>query len=55
MFNYLDQKYYSRIIMHSSTQNNYVSLAKEFQKRLSKEHCKHGVVDKGRFKKGTLK
>ena len=37
--------FYSQIPMHSSTQNNYVSLTKGFQKHLSKEHQKHGVVD----------
>ena len=35
----------SQIIMHYFTQNNDVSLAKKFQKHLSKEHRKHGVID----------
>ena len=37
--------------MHSSTQNNDVSLAKEYQKHLSKEHLKHGVIEQGKYRK----
>ena len=48
MLNYLDQKIDSQILMHSSTQKNDVSLAKEFQKHLSKEHWKHDVIDQGK-------
>ena len=31
--------------MHSFTQKNDVSLAKQLQKHLYKQHLKHGVVD----------
>ena len=34
----------SHIIIYSSKQNNDVSMAKEFQKHLSKEHQENGVV-----------
>ena len=37
--------------MHSCTKNNDVSLSKEFQKNLSKEHEKHGVIDQGEYRK----
>ena len=36
--------------MHSSTQNNDVNLSKEPQKRLSKEHHKHAVMDQGKYR-----
>ena len=39
------------ILMHSCTPKNDVSLAKEFQKHLSKEHRKHGFIDQGKSKK----
>ena len=45
----------SQIIMHSTKPNNDVSLAKEFQKHISKEHWKHGVIDQGKYKKEPLK
>ena len=35
--------------MHTSTQNNDVSLAKEFQQHLSIENRKNCVIDKGKF------
>ena len=41
--------------MNYFTQNNYVSLAKEFQKHLSKEHRKHGVIDQGKYRKRPSK
>ena len=41
--------------MNYFTQNNYVSLAKEFQKHLSKEHRKHGVIDQGKYRKRVIK
>ena len=37
----------SHILMYSCTQKNDASLAKYFQKHLSKEHRKHGVIDQG--------
>ena len=43
--------FYLHIIIHSITQNNDVSLAKELQKHLSKEHQKHGVVDRVKYRK----
>ena len=41
--------------MHSCTQNNDISLAKQFQKYLSKEHRKHGVIDQGKYRKIEIK
>ena len=41
--------------MNSSTQNNYVVLAKEFQNHLSKEHRKHGSIDQVKYKKRASK
>ena len=41
----------SQILMHSCTQKNDVILAKEFQKCISKEHHKHGVIDQGKYRK----
>ena len=35
----------SQILMHSCTPKNDFSLAKQFQKHMSKEHRKHGVID----------
>ena len=46
MFNYRYQnKLIYRFKMHSCKQKNYVSLAKEFQRYLSKDHCNHEVID----------
>ena len=45
----------SRIIIHSCTSKNDVSLAKEFQKRLSKKHRKHGFIDQGKYRKISSK
>ena len=30
-------------------------MGKEFQKHLSKEHCKHGVIDQGKYRKTSSK
>ena len=43
--------FYSQVLMHSCTKNNYVSLAKYFQNKWSKEHCKHGIIDKVKYRK----
>ena len=45
----------SHILMNSSTQNNNVSMAKEFQKHLYKNHHKHGFIDQGKYRKITSK
>ena len=37
----------SQILMHSCTQKNDFSLDNQFQKHLSKEHCKPEVNDQG--------
>ena len=37
--------------MHSCTPKKDVSLAKEFQKHMSKDDCKHGVIDQGKDRK----
>ena len=41
--------------MHTSTQNNDLSLAKEFQQHLSKEHRKNGVIDQVNTKQEPVK
>ena len=41
--------------MHSCTQKNDVSMGKEFQKHLSKEHRNHGVIDMGKYRKRASK
>ena len=43
--------FYSQILMHSITKINYVSLTKEFQKHMSKENQKNGVIDQCKLKK----
>ena len=45
----------SQILMNYYTQKNDVSLAKKFQKHLSKEHCKHGVVDQVKYRERASK
>ena len=40
-----------QILMHSCTQKKYFSLAKEFQKHLSNDDCKCGVIDQGEDRK----
>ena len=44
------KSFYSHIIMNYCTQNNDVSMAKELQKYLSKEHQKNGVIDQGKYR-----
>ena len=41
--------------MHSCTPKNDVSMAKESQKNMSKEHCKYGVIDQGKYRKISSK
>ena len=36
--------------MHPSTQNNYVSLDKQFQQHLSKYHHKNGIIGQVKYK-----
>ena len=45
----------SQILMNSCTHKNDVSLEKQFQKYLSKEHCKHGVIDLVKYRKMASK
>ena len=45
----------SHMQMHTCTQKYDVSLAKEFQHYLTKEHRKNGVFDQGKNKKYSLK
>ena len=40
----------SQIQMHTGTQKYDVSLAKEFQEHLKKEHHKDGAIDQGKLK-----
>ena len=39
----------SQILINSSTQNNDVSIAKEFEKTCLKSIRKHGVIDQGKY------
>ena len=48
-------KFDSQILMHYYTQKNDVSLAKQFQKYLSMEHHKLGVIDQGKYSKRSSK
>ena len=45
----------SQIKIHTSNQNNDVSLAKQFQKNTTKENNKNGVIDQGKCKKISMK
>ena len=45
----------SQILMYSCTPKNDFSLAKEFQKHMSKEHHKHGVIGQGKYRKISTK
>ena len=42
--------FYSQMQMHTGNQKYYVSLAKELQKPLTKEHYKNGIIDQGKLK-----
>ena len=55
MFNYQYQKIDPQIIMQYCAQNNYVSLAKELQKHLSKDDRKHGVIYQVKYRKRASK
>ena len=48
-------KTYDSQILFSYTKKKDVSLAKKFQKHLSKEHRKHGVVDQVNIGKEPVK
>ena len=37
--------------MHYCTENNHVSMAKQPPQKLSKDHCKHGVIDQVKYRK----
>ena len=37
--------------IHTGNQNNHVSLAKESQQNMTKEHRKNGVIDQVKYKK----
>ena len=41
----------SQIQMHTGTQKDNVSVAKEFQEHLTKKHRKDGVIDQGKSKR----
>ena len=45
----------SQILMHSCTPKKDVSLDKQFQKNLSKDDRKHGVIDQGKDRKISSK
>ena len=47
------KRFYSQIQMHTSTQNDDVSLVNCFQQRISKDHRKNCVFDQGKNKKLT--
>ena len=42
----VSNKFYSQMQIHTDNQKYDVSLAKEFQHHLTKEHRKNGVIDK---------
>ena len=44
----------SQMQIHTGNQKNDVSLAKEFQQHLTKEHRKNGFVDHGKYKKRLM-
>ena len=44
-----------QILINSCTQNNDVGLAKEFQKHVSKDNRKHGVIDQVKYRKMSNK
>ena len=45
----------SQIIMHSCTPKTDASLDKEFQKNISREHRKYGIIDQGKYRKRASK
>ena len=45
----------SQILMYSFTHRNDVSMDKQFQKHLHKEHCKHGFIDQVKYRKRSSK
>ena len=45
----------SQILIYSYTHKNDVSLDKEFQKHLSKNDCKYGVIYQGKYRKRSGK
>ena len=47
--------YDTKMVMHTKTSTYDVSLERKFQKHLSNEARKHGVIDKGKYKKGKVK
>ena len=49
------KKFDSQILLHYCTKKNDVSLAKKFQKHLSKEHRKHVVIDQVKYSKRASK
>ena len=51
----VSRTFYSHIIMNSCKPKNDASLDKEFQKHLSKDDRKYGVIDKGKYKKRASK
>ena len=51
----VSNRFDSQIQMHTGNQKNDVSLAREFQQHLTKEHRKNGVIDQGKYKKDPRK
>ena len=49
------KRFDSQIRIHSCIHKNDVSLAKTFQKNMSKEHRKHGVIDQVKYRKRSSK
>ena len=47
--------FYSQILMHSCTPKNDAILAKQFQKYMSKDDIKHGVIDQVKHRKTSSK
>ena len=47
----VSNRFDSQMQMHTGNQKYDVSLAKEFQHHMTKEHCKNSVIDQGKYKK----
>ena len=50
-----EEAYDSQMAMHTSTENTYISLAREFQKRLSDPTRSHGLLRCGKDRKRSIK
>ena len=51
----VSNRFYSQMQIHTGNQKYDVSLAKEFQHHLTKEHRKNCVIDQGKYKNNSWK